>query len=107
MDCFVVPSNETNGELVHFDPNLILDFRDKIEPGFFWALDDLLARIVPEADVPKADLRMVIGRLRDETRACFYFAAPDKYPTTAPEAEVWTLVDTVFMRRLMERFEKE
>lgn len=102
MDCFVVPSDVTSGELVHFSPNMIRSFRDRIEPGFFTALQGLLDRIVPDADIPKAELRMVIGTLRDEARCYFHFAAADRYSPGVPEAEVWTLVDAVFKRRLQE-----
>ena len=98
-----MPSDETNGELVHHNPNEILDFRDKVEAGVFAAMDGLLDRIVPEADIPKADIRMVIGRLKDETRSHFRFAAADRYLPTAAETEVWTLVDAVFRKRLQER----
>ena len=103
MHCIVLPSDETNGELVHHNPNQILNFRDKVEAGLFAALDGLLDRIVTEADIPKADIRMVIGRLKDETRSYFRFAAADRYLPTAAETEVWTLVDAVFRRRLQER----
>ena len=106
MDCFVVPTDETNGELVHHDPNLIRSFRDRIEPGLFAALEGLLDRIVPE-DIPKTELRMVIGRLKDEARSYFHFAAADRYSPEVPEAEVWTLVDAVFKRRLQESVTKD
>lgn len=102
MDCFVVPSDVTSGELVHFSPNMIRSFRDRIEPGLFTALEGLLAHIVPNADIPKADLRMVIGRLKDEATSYFHFAAADRYSPGVPEAKVWTLVEAVFKRRLQE-----
>jgi len=103
MDCIVLPSDETNGELVHHNPNQILDFRGKVELGLFAALDGLLDRIVPEAAIPKADIRMTIGRRNDEATSFFHFGAASRYPPTVPEAEVWILVNAVFKNRLQER----
>jgi hypothetical protein len=81
---------------------MIRGFRERIEPGLFTALEGLLDRIVPDADIPKAEIRMVIGRLKDEARSYFHFAAADRYSPEVPEAEVWTLVEAVFKRRLQE-----
>ncbi len=102
MDCFVIPSDEHSGELVHFAPNQALDFRGKIEPGLFEALYGLLGGIAPEADVPKTEIRMVVGRLKDEKWSYYNFAARDSYQPPAPEAEIWRLIDAVFRKRLHE-----
>jgi hypothetical protein len=74
-----------------------------VESGLFASLDALLDRIVPEADIPRADIRMTIGRLKEEVRSYFHFASAARYMPTVPEAEVWSLVDAVFKKRLHER----
>jgi hypothetical protein len=103
MDCFVLPSDEHNGELVNFAPNQALDFRGKIEPGLFAALYGMLGDIAPEAGIPKTETRMVIGRLKDEKWSYYHFASSDRYQSAVPEAEIWRLIDEVFRKRLQER----
>jgi len=103
MDCFVIPSDETSGELVHFKPNQAIDFRDKFEPGLFVALDELLAVMPPDASVPDGEARMVIGRRRDEKTVHYYtFSGRDTYPPASPAVRIWELVEMVFQKRLSE-----
>lgn len=107
MDLFALSDGRTFGELVHYTRRDIYDWVDKVEPGLFVALDDLLDRIVPEAAIPDEEKRMAIGRLRDEKRAFYYFAAAHKYPSAFPEGEIWSLVDTVFRKRLAEKVKRD
>lgn len=103
MDCFVLPSDKTSGELLQHKPNQALDFRDKVEPGLFAALDELLARMPPDASIPEGEERMVIGRRRDEKTVHYYrFSGCDNYTATSPAVRIWALVDMVFQKRLRE-----
>ena len=106
MDCFVLPNDETNGELVHYNPNYALDFRGKIELGLFAAMDKLLERIQPNIQESKILAKMVIGRLKDDKRMYWSFSSPTEYRVDSPEAEAWILVRSVFERRLKEKNEE-
>jgi hypothetical protein len=101
MDCFVLPSDETNGEFVHYKPNYALDFRGITEPGLFVALDNLLEHIQPEIEEPT--IKMVIERLKDHKRTHWSFRSAEEYPADSPEVEIWALVKSFFEKRLQEK----
>ena len=103
MDGFVLPSGETFGELAHYKLKQNFGFKLKIEPDFFSALYDLLGRLAPGAELARDEFRMVIGRLKDEKWSYFNFAAPDRYSQATPEAEIWSLMNSFFQKRLQER----
>jgi hypothetical protein len=103
MDCFVLPNDKTNGELVHYDLKKALDFRGIVESGLFAALDNLLDQI--QFGVKSSTTKMVIGRLKDEKKTHYYLQALDEYSPNSPEAKIWTLIDSIFKKRLEERNE--
>jgi hypothetical protein len=100
MDCFVLPNDETSGEFVHMKLKKVLEFRKIVEPGLFVSLDNLLDRAASGAEIPRKNLGMVIGRLKNKERKFCYLKALDEYPRESPEAEIWALVNLLFEKRL-------
>jgi len=100
LDCFILPNDITNGELVHFKLNKMQPFRAEIEPGLFTALNNLLDRIPSDSETPKAEARLVVGRIREGTKLHYFLRAAEKYPQEAPETEIWRLVDAIYEKRL-------
>ena len=103
MDCFVLPSDETNGELVSHNLKIAFDFRKRFEPGLFTALDKLLEQIPRGVEEPKTPVKMVVGRLKDDKRTYWSFRSAEEYSADSPEAKVWALVNSVFDKRLNEK----
>lgn len=100
FDCFVLPSDETNGELVHRRPNTVKDFRGTVEPGIYSALDDLLDRISSGSDIPREEVRLTLATLRNQTRTYHSLRAFDDYPPNSPEREIWKLIDALYDKAL-------
>ena len=100
LDCIVLQSDETHGELVHFRPNNVKDFRGGGPVGIYLALDALLDRIASGAEVPRADVRLTLARFKNETRAYFSLRALDEYPPRSPETEIWMLINALYEKAL-------
>jgi hypothetical protein len=99
LDCIVLPSDETNGELVHHHPNIVKDFRNKVEPGLYLALKNLIDRLSVGAAIPKTDIRLTLAKFEHEKRTYFSLMAPNYYPPRSPEADVWRLIDVIYEKR--------
>jgi hypothetical protein len=100
MDCFVLPNDEINGELVHYNLKKVLDFRKIMEPGLFVALDGLLD--CAQLEAKSKNVKMVLGRLKDEKKTYYYLKALAEYLPNSPEAKIWTLINSIFKKRLEE-----
>jgi len=100
LDCFVLPTDETNGELVHFKLNRIHSFREETEPGLFALLDGLLDRIGTEQDAPKDKVRMVIGRKKDNKENSYSLQASEEYSPSSPSAEIWGVINSVYEKKV-------
>lgn len=100
LDCFVLPDDNTSGELVHFHPNQIREFNQIKEPGLFDALEKLLDQIAVGNETPKKDVRLVLGRLKDDKKTYYSLRSLDDYPVGSPEAEIWELINAVHEKRL-------
>jgi len=100
LDCFILPDDMTNGELVHFKLNKIQPFRGEVEPGLFAALSDLLGRIPSGSETPKAEARLVAGIIREDIESHYFLGAAETYPQEAPETEIWKLVDAIYEKKV-------
>jgi len=99
MDCFILPNDETNGELIDYKHRGVIDFIGKSEPGIFKRLDSLLNEISPGSK--GEDVKMVVGRLKeDKTKIHYYLRAAESYSQNSSEAKLWATIDTIFFKRL-------
>ncbi len=102
LDCIVLPNDEMNGELVDYRTRKAVDFRELFKSGLYAALDGLLDRVVVSEQIPREQVRLVIGRLRDEGRQHFSFGPPGQYEPSSTEMQIWALVDEVYQERIGE-----
>jgi len=100
LDCFILPDDVTNGELVHFKLNTIHPFRGEVESGLFAALTNLIDRIPSSPKTAKTEARLVIGRIREGTELHYFLRAAEKYPQEAPETKIWKLVDAIYEKKV-------
>jgi hypothetical protein len=100
LDCFILPDDKINGELVHFKLKKIQPFRGEVEPGLFATLTNLIDRVPSRSETAKTEARLVIGRMKEGTELHYFLRAAEKYPQEAPETEIWKLVDAIYEKRL-------
>lgn len=100
MDCIVLPDDEMNGELIQYELKKTVDFRGESRDGLYAALDDLLDRVAEADDIPRDQVRLVIGRLKNEQRTHYSLKASGQYFPSSPESDIWNLVDSVFEERM-------
>jgi len=89
-----------NGELIHYGSKKAVDFREEFQTGLFAALDRLLDNLTDPGKMPRDQVRLVLGRLKDGQRNHYSLKALDEYCGTSPEAKIWELVDGVFRDRM-------
>lgn len=100
LDCTVLPTDETNGELVHYANKKLVQFVGETEPGLFSQLSNLLDRIIAGEDTPKESIRLVLGRLKEDKRTYYSLCGADAYPPDSPEAEIWKLINAIYDKRM-------
>lgn len=98
LDCFVLPTDETNGELVHYTTKKVVQFVAIVEPGLYAELDRLMTALQAE-DIPKDAVRLVLGSLKDGRRTHYPLRAADQYGAGSAPGKVWRLVNAVFAKR--------